>query len=177
MRGRHVYADESKRAGYVVAAVEVDASQVAAVRRVVAGLRAAGTKRVHFQSESDGARRRFLAELTHLHMAGQLSARLYISEEPRDLDARIAILDRLVRDLVATGGARLILERDDSTIVDDQRAIRAARASAADLVRFDHMRAADEPLLWPPDAIAWAWYRDRAWRALVDSIVDGVPKA
>lgn len=132
---------------------------------------------MHFQSESDAARRRFLAELTRLHAAGNLSTRLYISDQPRDLDARITILGRLVRDLVAAGGARLILERDDSTIVHDQRAIRVARAGAADLVRFDHMRAADEPLLWPPDAIAWAWGRDRAWRTLVDTIVDGVTKA
>jgi len=80
----------------------------------------------------------------------------------------------LVRDLVAAGGARPVLERDDSIIVHDRRAIRAARARAADLVRFDHMRATDEPLLWPADAIAWAWYRDRSWRALVDPIVDGV---
>jgi len=50
-------------------------------------LRAPGTKRVHFQSESDAARRRFLTELAHLHSSGQLSAHLYVSEQRRDLDA------------------------------------------------------------------------------------------
>ena len=81
-----------------------------------------------------------------------------------------AVVHQLVRDIVSTGG-RLVLERDDSLPVHDERAITAARGRDAELVRYQHVRAVDEPLLWVPDAVAWSWCRDRSWRALVAPVV------
>ncbi|MFN8074485.1 MAG: hypothetical protein U0Q15_03570 [Kineosporiaceae bacterium] len=79
-------------------------------------------------------------------------------------------------DLVTVGAERLVIEQDDSLIVHDRRAIKAERSRlrAADTLRFDHLRGVDDPLLWVPDAIAWAWCRDRAWRDLVSGLVTEV---
>ncbi len=66
--------------------------------------------------------------------------------------------------------------RDDSLVRHDEAAIKAARVKhgGKDVLRFDHLRGLDDPMLWVPDAIAWAWCRDRHWRSLVDAIVTDV---
>jgi hypothetical protein len=103
---------------------------------------------VHFQAESDPFRRKFLAVICEL----QISARIYVAGGRSDLSARRAILTRLVGDAVAMGAERLVLERDDSTRVHDERIIKAERSRlrAADSFRFDHLRSTEDPLLWIP---------------------------
>ncbi len=127
---------------------------------------------MHFQSEGDAFRRRFLATIEEL----QVTARIYTAGERNDLASRTAILSRLVADLVASGACRFVLERDDSLVVHDQRTIKAERSKlgAVDTLRFDHLRATEDPLLWLPDAIAWAWCRNSAWRDMVSRIVTDV---
>ena len=165
----HAFLDESKRDAYVVVVAVVAAGEVTATRTAVRQQQLPKTRRVHFQAEGDTFRRKFLGTLTQL----PLQARVYTATARRDLDARVGILTRLVPDLVQLGTSRLVLERDDSLVVHDQRAIKQARslARAADTLRFDHLRAVDEPLLWVPDAIAWAWCRDRSWRSLVTPLI------
>jgi hypothetical protein len=167
--GDHVFVDESKRQSYVMVAVGLGSAQVGSARAVVRGLRAAGTRRVHFQSENDMARRRFLDRVALMHLEHGMWVRVYVTSGRKELENRRAILTRMVDDLVEARADRLVLERDDSTVVHDEQAIKRARADtrAIGSLRYDHLRSSEEPMLWVPDAIAWAWCRDRAWRALV----------
>jgi hypothetical protein len=38
-------------------------------------------------------------------------------------------------------------------------------------LRYDHLKAPAEPMLWVADAVAWAWTHDGRWRAQVDRLV------
>jgi len=168
----HAYLDESKRDAYVIVAALVSVGDVAVTRAAVRLQQLPGTRRVHFQTEGDAFRRKFIAALAQL----PLGCRVYVAAGRRDLEARRTILARLVPDLVQLGGSRLVLERDDSLVVHDERAIKQARstAGAADTLRFDHLRGPEEPLLWVPDAVAWAWCRDKAWRTAVAPLISDV---
>lgn len=53
---RHVFVDETKRAGYVLAAVTV--TDPPAVRKVIRGLVAPGNRRLHMHMHNERARRR-----------------------------------------------------------------------------------------------------------------------
>ena len=54
----HVFVDETKERGYLVAAAFVDPSQVTAARRAMAGLILPRQRRIHFNSERDERRHR-----------------------------------------------------------------------------------------------------------------------
>jgi hypothetical protein len=111
-------------------------------------LRPAGTHRIHFQAESQRFRRTFLAGVAGL----PITARVYTAQERTDRDSRRVILDRLVADLVEMGAERLVLELDDSVVRHDEAVLKAARVKL-------------------PDAMAWAWCRDRTWRSAVARLV------
>jgi hypothetical protein len=171
MPGEHVFVDESKRGAYVVAAVVIAAGDVGATRAAVkrAATELPGTRRrVHFQTESDAVRRKFLAQVIDL----PVTARIYTARERTERASRQMILTRLVGDLVAMGASSLVLERDESLMVHDERVIKAERARlrAVDVLRYD-LKEPSDPMLWLPDAIAWAWCRDRVWRCLVAGLV------
>lgn len=119
MPGEHVFVDESKRGAYVVAAVVIAAGDVgttrAAVKRAAAEL--PGTRRrVHFQTESDAVRRKFLATVGEL----PITARIYTARERTERASREMILTRLVGDLVVMGARSLVLERDESLMAHDE---------------------------------------------------------
>jgi hypothetical protein len=172
MPGEHVFVDESKRDVYLVAAAVIAPADLNGARTALRALQLRGTHRVHFQSESDVFRRKFLDQVNQLHV----TARVYTARERTDLDSRRQILTRLVGDLITMGASRLVIERDESLVIHDQRAIKAERSrlQAANDLRFDHLRGADDPLLWLPDAIAWTWRRNRTWRSQIAGIVTDV---
>ena len=92
----------------------------------------------------------------------------------RELDARNACLQSLVED-VADREVRLVLERDDSLLEWDRRTLYAlARRSGAVDLRYEHLRAAIEPVLAVPDAIAWCWAKGGDWRRRIDPAVSEV---
>jgi hypothetical protein len=170
------YGDESKREDYLMVFVLVAPARVARVRAALRRYQVQGTRRMHFQTEGDQVRKRFLAGIAQLQAEHDLRVRVYAAAEGRDIDRRRVILERVVLDALEMDASWLVLERDDSLVGHDRRVIRPlrAKAGAADSLRFDHLRAVDEPMLWIPDAIAWAWCRDRAWRALVDPMITEV---
>ena len=44
-------------------------------------------------------------------------------------------------------------------------------AASRDSLRYDHLRATAEPLLWVPDAVAWAWCRGGQWRRSAEPLI------
>lgn len=86
-----------------------------------------------------------------------------------------------IRSLLVTGAIRdartsICLEHDDSMIqVDRSVLIAVIKAHRAENnLQYRHDRAASEPLLALPDAVAWAWARGGEWRPRCEGMVTKV---
>jgi hypothetical protein len=150
-----IYVDETKRAGYVMAAVTV--VDPAAIRRVIRSLIQPGNRRLHMVDERPRHRSEIVAALatTAIEITIYDAARHYRT----DREARAACLAALVEDLAAAGDndTRLVIEQDDSLVsYDNQRLIEATRATGQrDTLHYEHRRAHEEALLALPDMAAW----------------------
>jgi hypothetical protein len=172
---RHVFVDETKQHGYVVAAAVVVEGDLEPLRRVVAGLVLPGQRRLHMKTERDSRRRQIVAALVEagVEVVVYDAGRRYRT----DLQARGECLRGVVADAARwAGSTRLVLEQDDSLVRwDSQRLIELAReAGCRDRLRYGHERAAAEALLAVPDAVAWCWGRGGDWRRRVEPLVSTV---
>ena len=171
-----VYVDESKRAGYVLAATAV--ADPEAARKVVRGLIVPGRRRLHMHNET--ARRRLIVVSTLTAMP--LAVRIYDAARryPTEHEARAACLAALVEDLAdSAGDTHVVIERDDSLVRADQtvlyRAIRRAhRAGLPGAVHYDHQLPHEDLLLALPDVAAWCWVRSAEWRRRIGPILTSV---
>ncbi|MGQ0466121.1 MAG: hypothetical protein ACT4QG_12450 [Sporichthyaceae bacterium] len=170
----HVYVDETKRAGYVLAAVTVP--DPASVRKVIQGLVQPGNRRLHMVDERPRRRPGIVATLAATDIAVTIydAARRY----PTERDARAACLTALVEDLAALDGpdVRLVIEQDDSLVsFDNQRLIETTRATGQrDRLLYTHAPAHAEPLLALPDLAAWCWVRSGEWRRRIEPVLTAV---
>ena len=157
-----VYVDETKRAGYVLAAVTV--ADPAEVRRVIRGLVQPGNRRLHMVDERPRHRPGIVSAL----VGTDIKVTIYDARNYRTgREARAACLTALVTNLADVGAeTRLVIERDDSLVsYDNQRLIEATRAThQRDTLRYEHRRAHEEALLALPDVAAWCWVRSGEWR-------------
>jgi hypothetical protein len=126
----HVYVDEIKSAGYVLAAVRV--VDPVAERKVIRNLVQPGNRRLHMVDERPRRRPGIVSTLAATDIAVTIydAARRYRTGR----EARGACLAALVEDLAGTSATdtRLVLERDDSLVSFDRRQlyqlVRRARA-------------------------------------------------
>jgi hypothetical protein len=161
----HVFVDEIKSKGFLMAAARCPAGDVGVNRKALRGLLLPGQERLHFRSESNQRRKKILQVVTDFRLLVDLYAVGRNSHE-----ARKRCLDAIVRDSAASA-ERLVVERDDSTYEHDRRCLREAarRFGCHDTLRWDVLVAKADPLLWIPDAVAWSWTRGGAWKASVAS--------
>jgi len=166
-----VYVDESKRAGYVIAAVAV--SDPSAARKVVRGLIVPGRRRLHMNHEHVRHRRVVVSALAAMPIAATIydAARRY----PTEREARGACLTALVEDLVVAGGGdtRLVIEQDDSLVsYDNQRLVEAVRATGQrDTLHYEHLHPHEDLALALADVAAWCWVRSGEWRRRIGPIL------
>ena len=143
-----VYVDESKRAGYVLAAAAVPDPEAA--RKIVRSLILPGQRRLHMNHEQPRRRRTIVSALVTTPVETTIydAARRY----PTERAARAACLAGLVEDLAAAGDTRLVIEQDDSLVRSDRRELyQLARAAGiTDVVEYRHQRAYAEPCLHSP---------------------------
>lgn len=171
---RHLYVDETKERGYQLVAVGIETpGQLEDLRKLMRGLVLHGQHRVHMKKEDDSRKRAIAAAICGAGVQAVVydTARRY----PHELDARAACLRALVEDnSVAT--TLLVLERDDSLFRWDlQRLIELTRETGCrDSLRYEHRRAAVEPLLAVPDAIAWCWAKGGDWRRRIHPAVRAI---
>jgi hypothetical protein len=163
MTARHVYVDETKRAGYVLTAVMV--ADPVAVRKAVRSLVQPGNRRLHMVDERPRHRSGIVAAVvaTGVEVTVYDAGRAYRTER----EARAACLAALVEDLAAEGGeVRLVIEQDDSLVsFDNQRLIESIRAARnPGTLRYEHRRSHEDDLLSLPDLAAWCWVRSAEWR-------------
>jgi hypothetical protein len=164
-----VYVDETKRAGYVIAAVTVTDPEPA--RKIVRGLVLPGQRRLHMKHEQPSRRRAIVSALTTMPVTATVydAARRYRTER----EARSACLAALIRDLAAGGDTRLVIEQDDSLLPSDRHELfqLTRQSGAVDVLRYEHQRAHAELLLALPDVVAWCWVRSGDWRRRVSPII------
>ncbi|RKR88929.1 hypothetical protein BDK92_3262 [Micromonospora pisi] len=168
-----MFVDETKQRGLLVAAAVVLPADLAPARQAIQRLVLPGQRRIHFHKESDARRRQILAAVVELGVR----AVVYDATGQRNTKAaRDACLVELVADLAKINAARLVLERDDSTLdADRQLLFRQVRmAGMVEPLRYYHLRAHEEELLAIPDAVAWCWAKGGRWRATVNQIVTDV---
>lgn len=169
----HVFVDETKERGLLLAAAVVVEGDVVGARREMRKLILPGQRRIHFHKEREERRSHIIAAVRALGVQTMIyDASRYRSVKP----ARDACLVALVTDLAKIAAARLVLEQDDSTAKADRdllyREVRTA--GIADQLRYDHLRAHEECLLAIPDAVAWCWAKGGHWRAKVRPMVTDV---
>lgn len=162
---RHAFIDESVRRGtYIVCAATVSPSDLGPTRTALRSFRARGQRRIHFSTESDQRRRLLLKEMSTL----DLTSTIYVAKHRDEIAARAAILATAAVDLHGSGVTRLVLEAREGQDKRDRATIYAAVGPRPNpQFLYTHRRPAGEPLLWVPDAVAWAWGRGGRWRQRV----------
>ena len=166
----HVFVDESKRHGLLVAAAVFHPRDLAPARTALRQLCLPGQSRLHFTKERKDRRRQILTSVLGLGVVVDLYDATAVHDQQQ---ARAACLRAVVQDLADTGGQRLVLEQDDSLVRRDQAVLYAAvrDAAASDRLTYEHLPARSEPLLWVADAAAWCWSRGAPWPTRLQAII------
>ena len=168
---QHLFIDESKSAGLLLAAACYSAESLDDARRSLQSLLLPGQERLHFSSERDSRRWRILSAITAS------------IEEVVIVQASSTLLPRQQRERALSGlveyarqqsAARLCIELDDSVFEFDRRVMfeQCGRHGRRDTLSYAWLRPRQEPLLWAADGIAWSWVRGGPWRS---TLVDAVP--
>ena len=171
MSSRLVFVDESLRSNrYLLCAVTVDGSDAGQLRREVRSMLLAGQRRLHFKLEGKRRRRVLLDQLVSLELdVSIVQARTSIDRSAEDV--RADCLAVIVETAQADGqAATLYVERRDGLDhYDRETIVRARRREPA--LNFEHLRPHGDPLLWIPDAFAWAVGARGEW---LDRVRDAV---
>jgi hypothetical protein len=169
----HIFADESKRNSFVLAAASIPSDQLATMRQVVTSLRLPGQRRLHFVGERDSRR----LQIIRAFIDAGVNTTIYEASGIRDLKvARDAVITRLTGDALRQHAQMLVLELDDSLEAQDRLVIREQlrKADRQDAFRYEHRRAYEECLLSIPDAVAWSWTKSSQWRRQVEPLITEV---
>lgn len=174
MGARHVFVDESMRAGYLLVAAVVVPQDISTMRRGIKDLIEPGQRRLHMVKESPPRRRLILKRLTDLG----LSATIYEAgaNHKTNIARRRACLEQLVIDAIAGGEARLCLETADGVDQRDQQQLveLVRHLGCRDALTYEHAHASQELLLAAPDAIGWAWTKGGEWKQRAHPLVTSV---
>ena len=167
-----VLVDESKVRDYLLVAAIVRGADVAQARSTLQSLHLSRQKYIHMVKERPGRQRGILEGLRAVP-ATFVVYRAARATWRTDLAGREQCMRALVYDLNAGGPTRVLLDRDTGVEQADRRWIREAvnQRGITDLVRYDHGKAAQEPLLALPDIVGWAMSKGGTWRAACRGIV------
>lgn len=164
----HAFVDEStRRTEYMICAATLSTTDLAPSRAVLNGLRARGQRRIHFAGESDQRRRKILSAIAELNT----ETIVYVASHRNQVQARAVILETMVPQLRERGVTRLLLDAREGQDHRDRAVIHTSvRSNPEPEFRYQHQTSASEPLLWIPDAVAWAWGRGGDWRTRVENL-------
>jgi hypothetical protein len=157
---------------YFLVAGVIPAAELSTTRSLLLGLRLSGSRRIHFQAESDSRRREILSRL----VAAELRTCVYTGRGKPE-KVRQACLAELAADAVKLACASLAPEsRGRNLDALDRRAIaQALRQTGTDTAfEYRHRAPHEEPLLWLPDAVAWSYGAGGDWRRRSAPVVEAV---
>jgi hypothetical protein len=148
-----LFLDENLQRGFRFVGVAVGTSVVGRARATVRAMLPRGARRVHFVKENDVRRRQVLAAIALLDLEFVI---VDVTRRGRASDQRRVALGELVTWALDSGIDRLVLERDENSVVSDLRTISHAldRANRRGAFEYIHMPASAEPILWIADAVA-----------------------
>jgi hypothetical protein len=173
----HVFVDETKARDYLLVAVAIESIDLKSARSTIRSLTMPGQARLHMHRESDSRRRKILTEISRLPIEATIF-RAGGADRPRrrEADRRKACLEELVTGAIRDARTSICLEHDDTMIQVDRSVLIAVTKAhrAENALQYRHDRAASEPLLALPDAVAWAWARGGEWRPRCDDMVTKV---
>jgi|CXWK01.1.fsa_nt_gi hypothetical protein len=169
MTDRHAFADESIRGeNYLLAVTTVPAAQSSNIRKAIKELLLPGQRRIHFAEESDKRRRQILSGFAEIEGT---TTTIYWTTSQDQRAARQSLIVVAVPDLRDHDAKRFILDSRDGQDAQDRATIgKAVGTRPEPEFTYSHQRSAIEPLLWIPDALAWAWGRGGNWRRLVEDL-------
>ncbi len=161
----HVFVDESKSRGLLMAAAHIPADDVAVNRKALRALLLPGQERLHFNHETPARRGKIIEVIKGFHLVVDL-----YRADAATLAGRHLCLRAIVRD-IAPIAERLVVEQEESILTQDRLLFHQAllRFGCFDTLRCDLMVPKADPLLWIPDAVAWCWVRGGRWRQSVAS--------
>lgn len=167
----YIYVDETKQRDYLLVASVHVSTDLAALRGLVRGLLLPGQRYLHMKDEKDGRKRTIARAFVDAGVQATVyrAGATYRNERQR----RAACLYALVEDHAAVGGARIVLDEDETMVrFDNQRLIEYTRAAGCrDTLHYEHKRSHSDALLAIPDAIAWCWAKGGQWRTLISPAV------
>ncbi|WP_433178420.1 hypothetical protein [Actinoallomurus sp. CA-150999] len=165
----HAFVDESaRRDRYILCAATVDTSRLDEVRRLLRGLCLPGQRRWHFKHESTPRQRQILDVIAR---CGAVQALIY-EGSGKELPVRRECLAALVFDLVDRQAGRLVIESRETMDHFDRSCIAQTLRKASEHLGYAHLRPHEEPGLWLPDALAWAYGAGGDWRRRVQPIIE-----
>ncbi len=160
---RTAYVDETKRKHYLLCAVVVEQSDVAAVRRELRRIRGPHDG-IHMSDRNERERLAHARTLARLPVAGILVA----ADRHRERDARDVTLERLVPHLLGLGVTRLVIESCGEDRADRQVLRRLVGPHPA--VAYGHA-GKSELMLALPDILGWAHGRGGRYAAAVRPVL------
>lgn len=167
----HGFLDESRRGPtYIVVAVVVRPRELDVVRSNLRRLVRAGQRRVHFKKESDSRRRELVARLRELG----LRAGVWTVRNSDDIRARQLCLSAAAAWLQELGVTRLAIESCAHQDVRDRHTLATALEKVDKPFAYEHLRPAEDPVLWASDALAWCFGAGGDWRQRVQPMLDAV---
>ncbi len=171
MLGAHVFVDESKRGGLVVAAAVVAPTELAVMRSLLRGHLLKNQTHLHFTKERPDRRGQIVTSLC----ATTVTIDIYEATGGDPRKAREDCLRALIARLAVSGAHRLVIEQDDSLIRNDQAVLYSAvrQSGIEHTLTYAHLPKRSEPLLWIADVAAWCWTHP-AWRHRIRPIVGAV---
>lgn len=173
--GPHIFVDETKERGFLLAAATLDNSHLTEARVTLSRLVFRGQRSIHFCKERDERRRQILRVLRELPVEIVLyDATAYRNVKP----ARDACLRSVVVDAAKVTAECLVLDLDTSCLDSDRHLLRRELGllGMTGRLRYDHLKAHADHLLTIPDAVAWSWAKGGEWRTMVQRMVREVRK-
>jgi hypothetical protein len=166
----HAFVDESVRGRYMLCAVLVPSNCIDEIRKLARGLCLPGQRRWHFVDESKRRRRQILDTIARQEIVRTL---MYTSRGSQSI-ARRECMTALIYDLVDRKASRLVMESIATQQADDRSCIAAALREAEAELQYMHMRPHEEPGLWLPDALTWAYGAGGDWCRRIRPAIEAV---
>jgi hypothetical protein len=168
----HVYVDESKAKGYLLAVVIIEPGLSNGIRKRMLKLRMPGQGHIHFVNERHSRRKSILKEILKFN----LQILIYRTDKQSQVQARKLCFEALIDDLSALDASVLVIERDQSSQSSDTTLIKQGlvRRGLLRSVEFRFLGKSEEPILWIADAIAWSYSRGKNYRSLITEAVQKV---
>jgi hypothetical protein len=165
----HAFVDEStRRDRYILCAATGHASHLDDVRRSLRALCLPGQRRWHFKHESRPRQRQILDTIVRCD-----AVRALVYEgSGKELPVRRECLAALVVDLVDRQAGRLVIESRETMDQFDRQCLLEILRKVSQPMNYVHLKPHEEPGLWLPDAIAWAYGAGGDWRRRIQPLIE-----